>query len=153
MKSHRNACILIVDDDLDLRDMMAELLNNEGYRTMTVPSAREALHRMENVLPDLVITDLMMPEMDGTELLQAIDRDERWSAIPVMMLTAAGELMAKRALAAAGLSPPLLGKPIRVNEFLDLVDGCLELGARHERATPEALAAELARGREPNRLS
>jgi CheY-like chemotaxis protein len=120
------AGVLLVDDDRDVRELLAELLTQEGYHVIMAASAEEALSRLETVIPDLVVSDLMMPGMDGAELLARLGNDPRYAAIPTILLTAAGELMAERAVAEARLRTLLVHKPIRVGEFLHLVSWRLD---------------------------
>jgi CheY-like chemotaxis protein len=120
------AGVLVVDDDRDVRELLAELLTQEGYHVIMAASAEEALARTETVIPDLIVSDLMMPGMDGAELLARLASDARYAAIPTILLTAAGELMAERAVAEAGLRTLLVHKPIRIGEFLHLVSWRLD---------------------------
>ena len=89
--------VLLVDDDRDVRELLAELLTQEGYHVIMAANAEEALARLETVIPDLVVSDLMMPVMDGAELLARLSNDARYAAIPTILLTATSELMAERA--------------------------------------------------------
>jgi CheY-like chemotaxis protein len=63
--------ILIVDDDADLRQLVAEFLEAAGHRVQTAPNGHEALAQMRRECPDLVVLDLEMPGMDGRALLRA----------------------------------------------------------------------------------
>jgi CheY-like chemotaxis protein len=120
------AGVLVVDDDRDVRELLAELLSQEGYHVIMAASAEEALARLDTVIPDLVVSDLMMPGMDGSELLARLGSDPRYATIPTILLTAAGELMAERAVAEAQLRTLLVHKPIRIGEFLHLVSWRLD---------------------------
>lgn len=62
--------ILIVDDEKDVRDMLDELFRIEGYDTLTASNGKEGLDYYKKFLPDLVITDIRMPVMDGVELVE-----------------------------------------------------------------------------------
>jgi len=64
--------ILVVDDDKDVCDLVCLLLENEGYETAFALGGRQALRSLEASTPDLVITDVVMPEVDGFELLRAL---------------------------------------------------------------------------------
>ncbi len=80
--------LLLVDDDRELCAMLAEYLGHEGYRVETVHSGEAALAALEQVRPDLMVLDIMMPGMSGLELLQQLrPRTE----VPVLMLTGRGE--------------------------------------------------------------
>jgi signal transduction histidine kinase/DNA-binding response OmpR family regulator len=79
--------VLIVEDNAELRDYMASLLEGQ-YTIFKAPDGVEALAYARKVLPSLIISDLMMPRMDGIELTASIKSDERTSHIPVILLTA-----------------------------------------------------------------
>lgn len=77
--------ILVVDDETNLRQMIRLYLEREGYRVVEAQHGREALYRARLEKPDLVVLDLMMPEMNGTEFLRAFSKI---AETPVIMLTA-----------------------------------------------------------------
>ncbi|MFH2130311.1 MAG: response regulator [bacterium] len=81
------ATILIVEDNDDMRHYLTDILNNH-YQTVSAPNGREALLQLENGKIDLVLSDLMMPEMDGYELTQAIRSDDAYDGLPIILLTA-----------------------------------------------------------------
>ena len=79
--------LLIVEDNAELTELMAKLLAND-YRIFTAPNGRKALEVLEEEEVDLIVSDVMMPEMDGMELCKHIKEDINTSHIPVMLLTA-----------------------------------------------------------------
>ncbi|MEM7698917.1 MAG: response regulator, partial [Verrucomicrobiota bacterium] len=81
--------ILIVDDEADIRELIAvNLLREEDYRTLEAVNGLEALHLAKTKRPDLIILDLMLPEIDGIGVYKNLREDPRTKAIPVIMLTA-----------------------------------------------------------------
>jgi CheY-like chemotaxis protein len=82
------ASILIVDDDLDGSEAVARMLRRSGHRAVCVPNGREALAMLTGALPDLVLLDVRMPEMDGITFLQVLRSYLRWQNLPVILLTA-----------------------------------------------------------------
>lgn len=89
--SHRKPMILVADDNSDMRQYLRRLLSNE-YRVESVTDGVAALEMISKQLPDLVLTDIMMPRMDGLELLRRIRADRQIAAMPVILLSArAGE--------------------------------------------------------------
>ena len=80
--------ILVVDDEADCQTVLAMYLESQGYRVQCATSAIEALSIFENDPPDLVISDVMMPEMDGFEFLDQMRRRPEWREIPVLVATA-----------------------------------------------------------------
>jgi len=92
--------VLVVDDERDTAELIRDTLRNEGLRTQVAHHGRQALELIARKRPDLVILDIMMPEMSGFEVLEALARDQSTSAIPVLVLTARGdESDARRGLA------------------------------------------------------
>src|SRR5690348_13881683 len=80
--------VLIVDDDAGVRNPLSDILSKAGFR---VDSAANGMHAMTKLntgsLPDLILLDLMMPGMNGHEMMKVIRADERFRNIPVMMMT------------------------------------------------------------------
>lgn len=86
---HNN--ILIVEDDMAIREMMAFSLNREGFDTFKAASGHEALEQLNHVHPDLIVIDWGLPDMSGIELIGMIRRDEMVKDVPIIMLTARAE--------------------------------------------------------------
>ena len=82
------APILIVEDEPDSRELVERLLEREGLEYQSACNGQEALDKLNQISPSLILLDLMMPEMDGFELLQYLRMHETWTDIPVIVLTA-----------------------------------------------------------------
>jgi two-component system phosphate regulon response regulator PhoB len=80
--------ILVVDDEPDVLDLVTYNLTQAGFQTETASDGAEALRKARSVTPDLILLDLMLPEMDGLEICKLLRRDAKTSAIPIIMLTA-----------------------------------------------------------------
>jgi two-component system, sensor histidine kinase ChiS len=80
--------VLVADDNDDVQDFIRTLLQNEGYKVITAKNGMEALNHITEEIPDLMITDLMMPEMDGMELIRNIKSRTHTAAIPILVLSA-----------------------------------------------------------------
>lgn len=80
--------ILIVDDEKDIVKMLDYNLKKEGFRTVSCYDGEEALNLAAKEHPDLIILDLMLPEVDGLEVCKTLKKDSSTSAIPIIMLTA-----------------------------------------------------------------
>jgi CheY-like chemotaxis protein len=107
--------ILVVDDDVDIRDAITVVLQGEGYRVASAANGRDALdylHRAEP--PDLVLLDLMMPVMDGWQFRREQKRDPALASIPVVVISSAGSAPA---LGAA----EFLQKPVAFDQLLRTV--------------------------------
>ena len=84
-----DAEVLVVDDDAPTRELLRRTLVRAGWRVREAGGGREALAALERSTPALILLDLMMPEMDGFQLLEALRRGgERWREIPVVIVTA-----------------------------------------------------------------
>ena len=85
----QNAVVLVIDDDPEVRDVVSTTLNRVGLETAEAASGRAALEWLAgHPLPDLVLLDLMMPEMDGFQFLERLHENPAWLAVPVVVLTA-----------------------------------------------------------------
>ena len=112
--------IVLADDNADMRDYVSRLLADR-YEVVAVADGQAALDAVEKKLPDLVLSDVMMPVMDGFEFLRRIRTDERKREIPVILLSArAGEESRIEALEAA--ADDYLVKPFSARELLATVD-------------------------------
>ena len=78
--------ILVVDDEQSMTQYLGIVLRKEGFEVLTAASGREALEKVKADAPDVVITDIKMPGMDGIQLLQSIKKHD--PAIPVVIMTA-----------------------------------------------------------------
>jgi two-component system phosphate regulon response regulator PhoB len=85
------AMILVVEDDPDIRELIAYTLGKEGYETTQAPNGEDGLKAMAERKPDLVLLDVMLPGMDGLELLRRAKADKALRGIPVLMVSARGE--------------------------------------------------------------
>jgi two-component system alkaline phosphatase synthesis response regulator PhoP len=84
-------CVLVVDDEEDILELVRYNLAKEGHRVRCVATGEEALEAARADVPDLVILDLMLPGLDGLEVCRALKRDPETAHIPILMLTAKGE--------------------------------------------------------------
>jgi signal transduction histidine kinase/DNA-binding response OmpR family regulator len=80
--------VLIVDDEPSAVDLITQLLEEDGYRIRGVHSGDEALRSLEKELPDVILLDLLMPGMDGFEVIQRIKEKPEWRDIPIVVITA-----------------------------------------------------------------
>jgi DNA-binding response OmpR family regulator len=101
--------VLIVEDDADLREMMAQLLTLEGFKAATVANGREALAYLHanKDQPDVILLDLMMPVMDGWEFRRKMQADPDVADVPVIVLSALDQARVSDVPADAFLKKPL----------------------------------------------
>jgi DNA-binding response OmpR family regulator len=83
--------VLFVDDELDMRIFLSTVLKTEGYEAVAARNAFEGIKKAREILPDVVIMDVMMPQAGGVTLFQEIKKDERLKHVPVIMLTGVTE--------------------------------------------------------------
>jgi len=120
------ARILVADDNADMREYLGNLLRGAGYEVQTVTDGRRALDSIRAARPELVISDVMMPEMDGLELLAALRADQRTAAVPVLLLSArAGQEASIEGLSSG--ADDYLVKPFAAAELLARVRANIEL--------------------------
>ncbi len=87
--------VLIVEDEVELRETLSNLLEMYGYRVVQANDGKEALKKIQKAVPDLIISDVMMPEMDGFQLLKKIRENRDTELIPFIILSAKVELEAR----------------------------------------------------------
>jgi CheY-like chemotaxis protein len=80
--------VLVVEDDADLREMMRRTLEKGGWAVIEAANGRVALERLIEQRPELILLDLMMPEMDGFQFLEEVRKHEEWRLIPIVVVTA-----------------------------------------------------------------
>jgi two-component system alkaline phosphatase synthesis response regulator PhoP len=83
--------ILVVDDEEDILELVRYNLLKEGYRVLCSSTGEDALDKAKKKIPDLIVLDLMLPEMDGIEVCKLLRKDPKTEHIPIIMLTAKGE--------------------------------------------------------------
>ena len=111
--------VLVVEDERTIRRSIAGYLEDAGYTVDQAENGAEALARMQQLPPDVVVLDLLMPVMGGRALVQACREDDRLVAIPVVLLSAAHDLPQ----ATEELQPRAsLAKPIDLDVLLAVVD-------------------------------
>lgn len=117
--------VLIAEDHEDSRDALRTLLDAFGYRVHVATNGREAIERALAVQPDLVLMDIMMPEVDGFQATRALRASPAFRQVPIIALTAM-EGARERVLEAG--CDDFVGKPIDVRTFLEKVRAWLEAG-------------------------
>lgn len=85
------ASIMVVEDDQDIRELVSYNLGKEGYTVVSAESGEQALKLIESANPDLIVLDIMLPGMDGIEVLRSLKQGSRYAQIPVIMATAKSE--------------------------------------------------------------
>jgi CheY-like chemotaxis protein len=117
--------ILVVDDNIDHRELMVIMLEAEGYKIFTAQDGSEGLEQIEANHPDLVICDVMMPGIDGIQMVKVLRQMPEHINIPILMITAHGDVRANAIQAGANRT---IGKPFDLDELINLVREMLPAG-------------------------
>jgi two-component system, OmpR family, phosphate regulon response regulator PhoB len=126
--------IVIIEDELDLAELLAFNLTREGYRALTAGDGRTGMDLVRQELPELVLLDLMLPEMMGTEVCRELKREVATASIPVLMLTAKGEEIDRVVGFEVGADDYVV-KPFSMRELVLRVKAVLRRGVAEPPAT------------------
>lgn len=115
----RNFRVIIVDQNADTRDLFTTILKTEGATVVAVPSASEALKVMKKLKPDILITDIVLPDMDGYTLISKIRNDPRQACqqIPAIAVTGLDKFIDQHQALAAGFQS-YIRKPVDIEELV-----------------------------------
>jgi len=123
------ARILIVEDNADLRRVLSEILQYEGYEVLSASSAEEALTMLEEFdeSPQIVISDILMEGMNGCDFLTAIRANEDWRTLPVLFLS--GHTQAQDICGSAGFQPDaFVEKPFTIQDLVATIKSTIAGG-------------------------
>ncbi|MES2951228.1 MAG: protein kinase [Pseudomonadota bacterium] len=135
--------ILVVDDEAGIRDNLVRLLRLEGFDVVEANDGRAGLDMARREVPDLVLSDVMMPELDGYGFLEALRADSATASIPFIFLTARTDRMDRRQGMNLG-ADDYLGKPFTRDEVLDAVSARIKRKKMLEQSKPnqDAVASD-----------
>lgn len=118
--------ILVVDDAADDRELVRAMLTANGFTVFTADHGREGLQKAKTHLPDLIISDVLMPEMDGFALLKELKKDPRTAKIPILILTVRGRM--RDTFEAFGVES-FLPKPFQADNLFSVISKFVTPGA------------------------
>ena len=118
--------VLIVDDSLSVRNSLSQLMNDGGYQVVVARDGLEAIDMLDKERPDIILTDLEMPRMNGLELVSYIRNSERWSPMPIVMITSRTLAKHRKQAEAAGVNR-YITKPFTEDDVLASIDDHLAL--------------------------
>ncbi|MGC1246323.1 MAG: response regulator transcription factor, partial [Spirulinaceae cyanobacterium] len=127
--------LLLIDDDPNLILLVKDYLEFRGYQVITAENGREALDILEQKIPDMIICDVMMPEMDGYALVDHVRKDARTNWIPVLFLSAKGQSQDRVKGLNTGADVYMV-KPFEPEELVAQVESSLRSANRLIRRTP-----------------
>ena len=133
-ENQEKARILLVDDEPGIRTAVQAYLKDEGFDVTTAIDGEDGLQKATQIMPDVVITDVMMPRCDGYELLKKLRSDERLGGTPVIFLTAKGMTLDRTQGYEAGVDD-YISKPFNPDELVARVKNVVR---RQERLLAEA---------------
>jgi len=123
--SGRQPAILVIDDEISVAELIAAILKKSGYTVHIANNGRDGLAKATEIFPDLVITDITMPDMNGYELTERLKGDSRLAGIPVIYLTGKSPAEdAGRAFATGALT--YVRKPFTAQQLRDIVTLALQ---------------------------
>jgi CheY-like chemotaxis protein len=117
--------ILVIDDTPDLQRSIIQFLNMEGYETVGAANGQEALDTLAHTIPDLVITDLLMPVMDGYSFIERIKADAQLRDIPVVVFSAKPDDDSQDKALGLG-AVRFIRKPGSIDQILDTVNEIIQ---------------------------
>ena len=118
--------IMVVDDEPDVVDLVKLVLESDGFSVVTAYSGKEALEKIDGEMPDLVLLDIMMPQMDGWEVYSRIRANPNTKNIPVAMLTAKSQSIDKMIGLHVVKVDDYITKPFGRSELLERVKRILK---------------------------
>jgi DNA-binding response OmpR family regulator len=126
--------ILVVDDEEDIRRFLGTVLKEKGYEVLLAAEGEEALALAGRERPHLVLLDIMMPAMDGWEVLRRLKADAHTARIPVAVVSARTEVRARALSEGAGVAD-FVEKPFSLHDLLRRIEGLLR-GTEPQSARP-----------------
>lgn len=121
--------LLLIDDDPNLILLVKDYLEFRGYEVVTAENGREALEVLEKDIPDMIICDVMMPEMDGYSLVKHVREDPRTNWVPVLFLSAKGQSQDRVKGLSTGADVYMV-KPFEPEELVAQVESSLKQASR-----------------------
>ncbi len=134
--------IVIIEDEPDIIGLVTHYLEKEGYRITAVRDGVKGFQQLKTALPDLLILDIMLPEMDGLEICRRVRADSKTAALPIIMLTAKGEESDKIVGLELGADDYLV-KPFSPKELVARVKALLRRAERREAAPDRYVYGDL----------
>lgn len=110
--------ILIVEDDISIRELLVEILEDQGYQVSSSVNGSEGIKAIESSLPDLILMDVMMPVMDGYQFRKELMLNPEWSHIPIVAMSA--QEQTRKKLVDHGITN-FINKPFELDHLIETV--------------------------------
>jgi DNA-binding response OmpR family regulator len=121
---------LVIDDEKPAREMLARILEKEGWNVIQAEDGLVAMERMEKHRPDLILLDLMMPKMNGFEFVAELHKHDEWQSIPIVVITARDVTIEDRVRLDGYVEKVLLKRTLSEDALLaeirDLISACVQ---------------------------
>jgi two-component system chemotaxis sensor kinase CheA len=128
----RQGTILVVEDNTDSRDILAKLLRMSGFEVLSASDGGSGYAAALERVPDLIITDINMPQMDGIELLKKVKRERLLAGTSVLVVTAFGGDAVREAIEAG--ADAAAAKPFDFDSFIEMVEGLISRDRKDREA-------------------
>lgn len=113
--------VLLIDDEASIIKMVSKRLELAGYEVLTAMNGRDGLSKAQLGAPDVIILDLMMPQMSGFEICAALKKDERFKHIPIIIFTGKGQEMDERLCRELGANA-YISKPHQAGALIEMIE-------------------------------
>ncbi|MBF0531641.1 MAG: response regulator [Candidatus Omnitrophica bacterium] len=114
--------ILVVDDDAQVLDVVVKHLLNNGFEAMGVMTGKSGLEKAKSYLPDLILLDIMLPDLEGSEVARELQQQERVKNIPIIFLSGMiGKDKEVDEIRVGDITYPAIGKPFTGRQLLEAV--------------------------------
>ncbi|HPZ07998.1 MAG TPA: response regulator [Candidatus Eremiobacteraeota bacterium] len=140
---NKAAKIMVVDDDMTSRDLVTNYLKKEGYEVIQAENGKKCLELLKRFTPDLLLLDVMMPEMNGFDVCKVLRQDEKTFHLPIVMLTALSEKMDRVKSIEFG-ADDFLSKPFDKSELIARVRSLLKIKFQHHQIIQAAKMSAVA---------
>lgn len=117
--------ILVVDDSETNLVLLEAVLQNSGYEVNTANNSNQAIYYLENNIPELILLDLLMPNVNGFDFIKILQKNKKWKDIPVIIVTAYANQENIEMANQLGVVD-MIEKPIDINEFLERINKSFE---------------------------
>lgn len=133
--TEQNKRLVYIEDEEEMIDLVRLILSRRGFEVLGANGGREGLNMVRRELPDLVLLDLMMPDMDGWDVYQQMKAEEKTRDIPVIVVTAKAQSIDKVLGLHIAKVEDYISKPFSPQELLDSVEGVLSRRRTADQAT------------------
>jgi DNA-binding response OmpR family regulator len=134
--------LLLVEDNTELLELLRLGLVEAGFQTITAADGVDALRKARSIMPDVIVLDLVLPEMDGFAVCEALKRERETSVIPIVVLTGLSSQFTRFAGLEAG-ADDYVTKPVTISQLVSKIERCL---SRPRRSGPQPAPPQPASG-------